>query len=123
MITIKITNSFNTSYLQFKDIPHLRKFIQDDLGCHNFKGDTLEKCMVYLNGFQKAEVIADEEFENVSKDCEEVNWLKQSRIKYNLTQQELSIRTGLSVHTIQNIEQGQRKGSKETLKILNDFFN
>lgn len=53
----------------------------------------------------------------------ENNWLKELREKNNFTQKELAIRTGLTTSTIQNIEQGKRKGSAETLKILNDFFN
>ena len=53
----------------------------------------------------------------------EENWLKELREKNNFTQKELAIRTGVNIHTIQNIEQGKRKGSKETIKILNNFFN
>lgn len=57
----------------------------------------------------------------VSLEIEE-NWLKNLREKYSLTQKELAIRTGVNIFTIQNIEQGRRRGSKETIKKLKDFF-
>lgn len=53
----------------------------------------------------------------------EENWLKNLREKNNFTQKELSIRTGVNIHTIQNIEQGKRNGSVETIKKLKEFFN
>lgn len=51
------------------------------------------------------------------------NWLKKLREENNFTQKELALRTGITISTIQNIEQGKRKGSAETLKILNNYFN
>jgi transcriptional regulator with XRE-family HTH domain len=50
------------------------------------------------------------------------DWLKTMRFKKRLTQKELAEKTGLSVFTIQNIEQGQRKGSPATWKKILDFF-
>ena len=51
-------------------------------------------------------------------------WLKEMRKKHNITQKELANKTGLSIHSLQNIEQGQRKGSKESWeKIINFFEN
>lgn len=51
-----------------------------------------------------------------------MNWLKKKREEKNLTQKKLAKETGVNIFTIQNIEQGTRKGSEETLKILNDYF-
>lgn len=53
---------------------------------------------------------------------EKSKWLKTMRLKKGLTQKELAEKTGISIHTIANIEQGQRKGSKETWKKILDFF-
>lgn len=53
----------------------------------------------------------------------ENNWLKELRTSKGLNQKELAKETGLTISTIQNIEQNKRKGSKQTLKILNDYFN
>ena len=49
-------------------------------------------------------------------------WLKGARYVNNLTQKELAEKTGISKATIENIEQGKRKGSKETWDILTKFF-
>ena len=49
-------------------------------------------------------------------------WLKQMRVKYSLTQQELALKTGISVYTIENIEQGKRNGDETTWNIIEDFF-
>ena len=49
-------------------------------------------------------------------------WLKNMRLKKGLTQKELAEKIGLSVFAIQNIEQGQRKGSELTWKKILDFF-
>lgn len=51
-----------------------------------------------------------------------MNWLKKIRCNKNMTQKKLSEETGINISTIQNIEQGKRKGSEETLKILNEYF-
>lgn len=51
-----------------------------------------------------------------------MNWLKKLRSEKNMTQKELAKETGVNIFTIQNIEQGNRKGSEETLKILKDYF-
>jgi transcriptional regulator with XRE-family HTH domain len=49
-------------------------------------------------------------------------WLKKMRLKKGLTQKELAEKTGISIHTIANIEQKQRKGSKLTWKKILNFF-
>jgi len=49
-------------------------------------------------------------------------WLKNKRIEKGLTQKELAEKTGLSVFTIQNIEQGSRKGSELTWEKIYNFF-
>ena len=51
-----------------------------------------------------------------------MNWLKELRLKYNLTQKQLAKESGVNVFTIMNIEQGNRKGCKETLDKLNEYF-
>ena len=53
---------------------------------------------------------------------EKSKWLKTMRLKKGLTQKELAKKTGLSIFTIANIEQGQRKGSELTWKKILDFF-
>lgn len=50
------------------------------------------------------------------------NWLKNMRLKKGLTQKELAEKTGLTVFTIQNIEQGSRKGSPATWEKIYNFF-
>ncbi|MBS5926176.1 MAG: helix-turn-helix domain-containing protein [Clostridium paraputrificum] len=40
----------------------------------------------------------------------------------NVTQKELSLKTGISIHAIAKIEQGQRLGSTDTWNKLNAFF-
>ena len=50
------------------------------------------------------------------------NWLKKMRLKKGLTQKKLAEKTGISIHTIANIEQGQRKGSPATWKKILNFF-
>jgi transcriptional regulator with XRE-family HTH domain len=52
-----------------------------------------------------------------------MNWLKELRLKYNLTQKQLAKETNINIFTIQNIEQDKRKGSKETLDKLNEYFD
>ncbi|MBQ3436295.1 MAG: Fic family protein [Bacilli bacterium] len=49
-------------------------------------------------------------------------WLKDMRIKHNLTQEKLAINTGLSKYTIENIEQGKRKGDKKTWDAIEKYF-
>lgn len=51
-----------------------------------------------------------------------MNWLKKLRTSKNMTQKELAKKTGINIFTIQNIEQGNRKGSEETLKTLKEYF-
>lgn len=53
---------------------------------------------------------------------EKSKWLKTMRLKKGLTQKELAEKTGLSIFTIANIEQGQRKGSELTWEKLLNFF-
>lgn len=52
-----------------------------------------------------------------------MNTFKKKRLKSKLTQKELAELTGVNLYTIQNIEQGKRKGSEETIKILNEYFD
>lgn len=49
-------------------------------------------------------------------------WLKKMRLQKGLTQQELANKTGLTKFTIENIEQGRRKGSELTWEKLLNFF-
>ena len=126
MIYIKASNKYNTTYRQYKDVSELINFIKEDLCCPNFEGKTVNDCLRFLNIFkiQQVEEITAQEFENISKEIPmENNWLKILRAKNGLTQKELAEETGLTISTIQNIEQNKRKGSKETLKVLNDYFN
>lgn len=51
-----------------------------------------------------------------------MNWLKELREKQNLTQKQLEEKSGVSLFTIQNIEQGTRKGSETTINKLLKFF-
>lgn len=53
---------------------------------------------------------------------EKSKWLKTMRLKKGLTQKELAEKTGLSIFTIANIEQGQRKGSELTWEKILNFF-
>ena len=50
------------------------------------------------------------------------DWLKKMRLKKGLTQKELAEKTGLTIFTIQNIEQGSRKGSPATWEKILAFF-
>lgn len=50
-------------------------------------------------------------------------WLKEKRKEFNLSQQELAKKSKVSIFAIQNIEQGQRKGSSETWEKLESIFN
>ncbi len=50
------------------------------------------------------------------------NWLKEQRIKYNLTQGELAEKINLSKATIENIEQGKRLGDETTWNRIETFF-
>lgn len=47
-----------------------------------------------------------------------MNAIKEARIKYNLTQQQLSELTGIPHRTIQNWEGGQRKCPDYVVKLL-----
>lgn len=49
-------------------------------------------------------------------------WLKSMRKKLNITQKQLSDESGVNKLTIENIEQGRRKGSEETWKAIEEFF-
>lgn len=51
-----------------------------------------------------------------------MNWLLKLRNENKISQKELAEKTGLSIYTIQNIEQEKRKGSKKTIDILNNYF-
>ena len=48
--------------------------------------------------------------------------LKRKRLEMGLTQKELAEKTQLNLYTIQNLEQGTRKGSKLTWERINGFF-
>ena len=50
------------------------------------------------------------------------DWLKQSRREYDLTQFDLADRIGCSVATIQKIEAGVRRPSRQVAQLLADFF-
>lgn len=50
------------------------------------------------------------------------NWLKEQRIKYNLTQADLAEKINLSKATIENIEQGKRMGDEATWNKIETFF-
>lgn len=50
-------------------------------------------------------------------------WLKKMRQKFGLTQAQLSEKSGVNKLTIENIEQGRRKGSEETWKKIEEYFN
>ena len=50
------------------------------------------------------------------------DWLKQSRKDRDLTQLDLADRIGCSVATIQKIEAGQRRPSRQVAQLLADFF-
>lgn len=54
---------------------------------------------------------------------EKSKWLKTMRLKKGLTQKKLAEKTGLSIFTIANIEQGQRKGSESTWEKIYNFFD
>lgn len=51
-----------------------------------------------------------------------MNWLKELRTKNKLTQKELAEKTGVTISTIQNLEQEHRKGSNKTINKLLNFF-
>lgn len=50
------------------------------------------------------------------------DWLKQKRQATKISQQSLADATGLSPFTIQQIEQGKRKGSNETWTAIEAYF-
>ncbi len=56
---------------------------------------------------------------NIMKNKE---WLKKMRAKFNITQKQLSDESGVNKLTIENLEQGKRKGSEETWKLIEDYF-
>ncbi len=53
--------------------------------------------------------------------------LKELRVSYNLSQKQLSIKSGLSINTIQALEQGKRDITKMKMenikKLMNVFGN
>jgi transcriptional regulator with XRE-family HTH domain len=49
-------------------------------------------------------------------------WLSRERKSQDLTQEDLAERTGCSVWSIQKIEVGNRRPSKQVAEILADFF-
>lgn len=49
--------------------------------------------------------------------------LKEIRTKLKLSQQEFADKVGISIFSVQNIEQGQRKGSAETWNKIQNFLN
>ena len=49
--------------------------------------------------------------------------LKEIRTKLKLSQQEFADKVGISIFSVQNIEQGQRKGSSETWNKIQNFLN
>lgn len=49
-------------------------------------------------------------------------WLKEQRVKYSLTQQQLANEIGISRFAIENIEQGRRLGSVETWNKIENYF-
>lgn len=49
-------------------------------------------------------------------------WLIEQRVKQGLTQNQLANKIGMSIHTIENIEQGKRLGSVETWEKITNFF-
>lgn len=50
-------------------------------------------------------------------------WLKDQRVKYSLTQQQLANEIGISRFAIENIEQGKRLGSIDTWEKIENYFN
>ena len=50
-------------------------------------------------------------------------WLKEMRKKFNLSQKQLSEESGVNKLTIENLEQGRRKGSDETWELIETYFN
>lgn len=51
-----------------------------------------------------------------------MNWLSKARKEKKMTQKELAKATGINIFTIQNIEQGTRKGSEEIVNKLKSYF-
>ena len=49
-------------------------------------------------------------------------WLKEQRVKYSLTQQQLANEIGVTKFTIENIEQGRRLGSVDTWNKIENYF-
>lgn len=49
-------------------------------------------------------------------------WLKEQRVKYSLTQQQLANEIGVTKFTIENIEQGRRLGSIDTWNKIENYF-
>ena len=50
-------------------------------------------------------------------------WLKEQRVKYSLTQQQLANEIGISRFAIENIEQGKRLGSVDTWEKIENYFS
>ena len=49
-------------------------------------------------------------------------WLKKTREKFHLSQKKMSEESGINKFTIENIEQGRRKGTDETWKLIEEYF-
>ena len=49
-------------------------------------------------------------------------WLKKMREKFGLSQKQLSEESGVNKLTIENLEQGRRKGSEETWQAIEEYF-
>ena len=50
-------------------------------------------------------------------------WLKEMRKKFNISQKQLSEESGVNKLTIENLEQGRRKGSEKTWNLIETYFN
>ena len=49
--------------------------------------------------------------------------LKELRVSYNLSQKQLSIKSGLSINTIQALEQGKRDITKMKMENIKKLMN
>ena len=50
-------------------------------------------------------------------------FIKEMRKQFGFTQDELALRSGLSLHFIQNLEQGKKSLRMDKVNELLDFFN
>lgn len=57
------------------------------------------------------------------KSTEISSFVKKMRKEFKLTQEDLAIRSGLSLHFIQNLEQGKTSLQMDKVNELLDFFN